>query len=646
MTPPPTRESGLNSETAREHLYEIIRGDAPFEDKARDALELGRRYLGMDNGHLTRIDQETDHWEAIVSTDSPDGRFPPGLELGLETTYCRRTIGVDSQITLHDAPNQGWADDPAFETHGLHCYHGTTLILEDEPYGTVCFVAAEPREPFTDGETLFVELIARLLERELEREHHEAQLLRQTNLATVLNRILRHNLRNDMSIIRGFTQLLAEKSEEHPYEQTVLEKIDKLIELCRKARELDRIVAAGSERELTDIPGLVENIVETVTQQYPNASVTVEYDEDITTAVFPNFERALEELIENAVKHSGEAPTVTVSIEAVPNAVEIWIADNGPGLASHEADVLETGTETPLTHGTGLGLWLSHWIVTGHDGSLDATVTDDGTTMTISIPRKPLSNARQVITKFTQARDQYLAAFNAANDAMILINDGARIIDANPEASFIYGLDQQALLGQPFQRFLPDEFDFDAAWSQFKDAGQDRDTVTIVGADGVERRVEYSATTDIVPGQHLVVSRDVTERNERERQLQLFRRAVEASGHSIYFTDRDGVIEYVNPAFEEMTGYTADEAIGMTPRILKSGEHDDRFYEKQWSIILSGETCRSEVVNKTKTGDRYIVDQTIAPIENEDGEITHFVAINVDITDQRERERAIEQQND
>jgi PAS domain S-box-containing protein len=188
-------------------------------------------------------------------------------------------------------------------------------------------------------------------------------------------------------------------------------------------------------------------------------------------------------------------------------------------MGDHEAAVLETETETQLTHGSGLGLWLSNWIITSQDGSIDATSSDEGTTMTISVPRKPASNVQKQLTELTRARDQYQAAFEEANDAMVIIDDEARIIDANPEASAIYGLDSQALLGQPFQRFLPEDFDFEAAWDTFQNARRERDTVTIVGADGVERQVEYSAATDIIPGQHLVVSRDVTERVQQEQDL-------------------------------------------------------------------------------------------------------------------------------
>ena len=201
MTDPP-----LAADAARQELYAIMRGEAPFEEKVHAALDLGKRYLGVDNGHFTRIDEETSHWEALVSTDSEEGQFPPGLELDLSTTYCRRTIEASTPIALANVPEQGWEDDPAFEEHGLHCYHGTAVVVHEEPYGTVCFVSEDPRDiAFSESETMFAELIARMVERELEHEQLEAQLTRQSNLATVLNRVLRHNIRNDMTVIRGYT---------------------------------------------------------------------------------------------------------------------------------------------------------------------------------------------------------------------------------------------------------------------------------------------------------------------------------------------------------------------------------------------------------------------------------------------------------
>jgi PAS domain S-box-containing protein len=129
----------------------------------------------------------------------------------------------------------------------------------------------------------------------------------------------------------------------------------------------------------------------------------------------------------------------------------------------------------------------------------------------------------------------------------------------------------------------------------------------------------------------------------RSQQLRnLFQAAVEHTGHSVYITDADGVIRYVNPTFESVTGYTADEAIGRTPRILKSGEHGEQFYRELWETILNGNIWRDTLINETKDGEQYIVDQTITPIKSDSGEIEWFVAINNDITEQKERERQLD----
>lgn len=126
----------------------------------------------------------------------------------------------------------------------------------------------------------------------------------------------------------------------------------------------------------------------------------------------------------------------------------------------------------------------------------------------------------------------------------------------------------------------------------------------------------------------------------------LFRQVVEAAGHSIYVTDGRGVIQYVNPAFEETTGYAAEEAVGQTPRILKSGEHDEAFYAELWDTILAGDVWRNELVNERKSGERYVVDQAIAPVTDGAGEVTNFVAINVDITDRHTYRQRLERQNE
>ena len=101
----------------------------------------------------------------------------------------------------------------------------------------------------------------------------------------------------------------------------------------------------------------------------------------------------------------------------------------------------------------------------------------------------------------------------------------------------------------------------------------------------------------------VVVFRDITKKKDTDALIQTLTNAVEQTADGIIITDRTGVIEYVNPAFEETTGYTLKELRGLTPRILKSGVHDDAFYEKLWATILSGHVFRDTIANKKKSGE-------------------------------------------
>jgi len=98
----------------------------------------------------------------------------------------------------------------------------------------------------------------------------------------------------------------------------------------------------------------------------------------------------------------------------------------------------------------------------------------------------------------------------------------------------------------------------------------------------------------------------------------------------------------VNPQFESRTGYTREEAVGRTPKILKSGKQDEEFYERMWQTILSGDQWNANLINQRKNGELYYVDQTISPIENDEGEVTHFVTIESDVTNRRLREQQLE----
>ncbi|WP_338739582.1 PAS domain S-box protein [Haloplanus salilacus] len=223
---------------------------------------------------------------------------------------------------------------------------------------------------------------------------------------------------------------------------------------------------------------------------------------------------------------------------------------------------------------------------------------------------------------------------------------GGRVVDANPALAETFDAESvDDMIGRDVTAFYKDPAERTALSRRLEAEGIVRDVeLRQETLSGDDIWVEVTAMRTEEDGDVYFdgIVREVTERKERERRLRLFRNAVEASGHSIYFTDVDGTIEYVNPAFEATTGYTADEVIGENPRLLQSGEHDESFYRELWQTILSGDVWRSEVVNASKDGERYVVDQTIAPVADDSGDIEQFVAVNVDITERKERKRALE----
>jgi diguanylate cyclase (GGDEF)-like protein/PAS domain S-box-containing protein len=127
-------------------------------------------------------------------------------------------------------------------------------------------------------------------------------------------------------------------------------------------------------------------------------------------------------------------------------------------------------------------------------------------------------------------------------------------------------------------------------------------------------------------------------RKQAEAQLQKLSHAVEQSSSSIVITDKNGIIEYVNPRFTQVTGYSADEVAGLTPRILKSGEHDPAVYKALWDDITSGKEWRGELCNRKKNGELYWEYASVAPVKDGSGNTTHFIAAKEDITRRRQFE--------
>lgn len=155
-----------------------------------------------------------------------------------------------------------------------------------------------------------------------------------------------------------------------------------------------------------------------------------------------------------------------------------------------------------------------------------------------------------------------------------------------------------------------------------------------------EAAVKALVTPAREPGEPIKPRYDlVSERFDRFRTMyDQLAKAAEQTADSILITDHRGTIEYVNPAFEKITGYPATEVLGRKPSVLKSGQHDAGFYRDLWGILTSGNPFQGTIINRKKSGDLFWSEQTISPIKDQAGKTTHFVSVLKDMTALRKKQ--------
>ena len=136
---------------------------------------------------------------------------------------------------------------------------------------------------------------------------------------------------------------------------------------------------------------------------------------------------------------------------------------------------------------------------------------------------------------------------------------------------------------------------------------------------------------------------DISARKKASDLLYLQGAALESAANAMMITAPDGTIEWVNPAFEALSGYSSSEAVGKNPRILKSGEHDDAYYQELWATINEGRVWSGELTNRRKDGTHYVEEATITPLCDAHGKITHYIAVKQDVTLRKKTERELAQ---
>jgi len=203
-----------------------------------------------------------------------------------------------------------------------------------------------------------------------------------TRLVELLNRVLRHNLRNELTVIEGYTDFVDEPPEGMDIQDRIRRPLRRLVSLSERARELENIAKKAHDPARLDPTELLSDVAD---QHRDGATVEVGVDTDRDICAGTELKTAIDELVTNAVTHAGEDPTVSLSARDDGEWVVVTVADDGPGIPPMEVAVVESGQETPLEHGKGLGLWLVNWVVTQYGGSFQLSA-DDGTVATLRLP--------------------------------------------------------------------------------------------------------------------------------------------------------------------------------------------------------------------------------------------------------------------
>lgn len=207
----------------------------------------------------------------------------------------------------------------------------------------------------------------------------------------VLDRVLRHNLQNDMTVIQGYAETIRDGAP-RPYAGYAAEILTQSRDLLRtvsKERDIVEVIAHLKAVETTDIVNVTRDVADMLRESHPDATIELSAPEEATAKATDTIDRALKELVENAILHTKtDTPIVSVTVERTSDTVTIRVADTGPGIPPEERDVLTREREIePLYHGSGLGLWLVNWIVRRSNGSITFTENEPrGSIITIELP--------------------------------------------------------------------------------------------------------------------------------------------------------------------------------------------------------------------------------------------------------------------
>ncbi|GAB6879994.1 hypothetical protein JCM17823_22680 [Halorubrum gandharaense] len=208
----------------------------------------------------------------------------------------------------------------------------------------------------------------------------------------VVSRVLRHNIRNDLNVVRGYTNLLASRTDDErelEYLATIRETTDDVVSISEKLRMLEE-VKTGSTEGRVDLVGIVEGTVATVERDAEHVETRIDAPASAWIRADESCGYAVQEVLENAIAHNDEDTCrLQLDLERATAETRLVVQDNGPGIPDDELAVLQSAEETPLSHASSIGLWLVKWLCELQQGDVTFDANDDGTRVTLRFQSAP-----------------------------------------------------------------------------------------------------------------------------------------------------------------------------------------------------------------------------------------------------------------
>jgi PAS domain S-box-containing protein len=674
------------------------RNDLPRDERIREALSIGRDRLGLPVGYLTRTEESTQHVELTAGRSE---LVTPGMSTPLSKTYCRQTIQGDGLLTIADAEHEGWADHPAFESSGVSCYLGGTIVVDGETYGTLCFAAADARErDFTDAEGRLVRLLVEWVGNEIERDQREGELQRYADIIEAVDDGVyaldddgEFTLVNDaMTDLTGYgrERLLGSHTSLIKEDETVDRAVSIVREMLAGTRSDEETFELSLQRADGDTFPAQDHM--TILRDDDEFAGTAGVIRDVTAQ--RERDRALEGLLGTTRSlMRAQTPSEVAEIVASAASETLGFELNLVRLYDPETDTLvptaKAGDEVSMTdrpmRGSdegypGEAFTSGEPIVVddfddrdGYDSGLASSAVylslGEYGTFTVA-SREPeafddsdrsmieilASNAAAAFDRVEREQEllRYETAVENVNDMLyVLDEEGQFQLVTQPLASYL-GFEREAMLGTSPTVVLDEDtverFQAEIDALRRGDAASAEIETELTTADGSPRpvEIEISLVTEGAAFQGTVgVVRDRTELEETRARLHeertRFSFLFDALPDPVVETelvDGEAIVKSTNPAFVDTFDLDQSGIGGASLTSLLRVPTDQQRVDPSLPDVADGDPVQGELRRWTADGFRDFLFRGV-PYERGDGRQFAF-GIYTDITEQRERQRRLE----